>query len=50
MKISFLGAARTTTGSMHILEINGKRLLLECGLYQGKRKQAFERNRNLENL
>ena len=47
MRISFLGAARTTTGSMHMIEANGKRLILDCGLYQGKRKQAFERNRNL---
>jgi len=47
MKITFLGAARTTTGSMHLVEINGARILLDCGLYQGKRKEAFERNRNL---
>ena len=38
MMIHFLGAARTTTGSMHMLETNAKRLLLDCGLYQGKRK------------
>lgn len=47
MKITFHGAARTTTGSMHLLEINGARILLDCGLYQGRRKEAFERNRNL---
>ncbi len=47
MKIRFCGAARTTTGSMHVLSVNGKSVLLECGLYQGKRKVAFERNRNL---
>jgi metallo-beta-lactamase family protein len=46
MKITFHGAAKTTTGSMHLLEINGKRILLDCGLYQGRRKEAFERNRN----
>ena len=47
MKITFMGAAMTTTGSMHMLEANGSRVLLDCGLYQGKRKEAFERNRNL---
>ena len=47
MELQFLGAARTTTGSMHMVTVNGKRLLLDCGLYQGKRKEAFERNRNL---
>jgi metallo-beta-lactamase family protein len=47
MRIQFWGAARTVTGSMHLLEVNGHRLLLDCGLYQGKRKEAFERNRTL---
>jgi metallo-beta-lactamase family protein len=45
--LTFHGAARTTTGSMHLLEVNGRRVLLECGLYQGRRKEAFEKNRNL---
>jgi len=47
MKITFYGAAQTTTGSMHLVEVNGKRILLDCGLYQGHRKEAFEKNRNL---
>ena len=47
MKIKFLGAVRTVTGSMHLLSVNGARLLLDCGLYQGRRKESFERNRNL---
>ncbi len=47
MEIRFWGAARTVTGSMHLLTINGKRLLLDCGLYQGKRSEAYDRNKNL---
>jgi len=46
MDIHFYGAARTVTGSMHLLEINGHKLLLECGLFQGKRKESFTRNRS----
>jgi metallo-beta-lactamase family protein len=47
MRIHFLGAAGTTTGSMHLLETAGGRILLDCGLFQGHRKEAFERNRQL---
>ncbi len=47
MRLTFYGAAQTTTGSMHLVEANGKRILLDCGLYQGHRKEAFEKNRNL---
>ena len=47
MQIQFWGAARTVTGSMHLLTINGKCLLLDCGLYQGKREEANARNSQL---
>ncbi|MEN8097517.1 MAG: MBL fold metallo-hydrolase [Chloroflexota bacterium] len=47
MKITFHGAVRTVTGSQYIVEINNYRILLECGLYQGKRQVALERNRVL---
>ncbi len=45
MKITFDGAARTVTGSRHVVEANGRRIMLDCGLFQGKRKEAFELNR-----
>ena len=38
------GAVRTVTGSMHLVEANGERILLDCGLFQGKRAEARERN------
>ncbi len=47
MRLSFYGAARTVTGSQHLIEVNGQRILLDCGLYQGKRSEANERNRHL---
>ena len=46
MRIVFHGAAQTVTGSQHLLEVNGSRLLLDCGLYQGKRDESYERNLN----
>lgn len=44
MKITFCGAAGTTTGSQHLLEINGQKILLDCGLYQGSRSKAYDIN------
>jgi metallo-beta-lactamase family protein len=45
MKLEFLGAAAEVTGSCHILHVGGRRVLLDCGLIQGSRKDE-ERNRD----
>jgi metallo-beta-lactamase family protein len=42
MKISFHGADRGVTGSCHLIECGGKRILIDCGLYQGGRELAEE--------
>ena len=44
MKLTFWGAAQTVTGSMHLLEVGSKRVLLDCGLYQGRRALARRYN------
>ncbi|GJM40824.1 MAG: MBL fold hydrolase [Ardenticatenaceae bacterium] len=47
MEITFHGAVRTVTGSQHLVEVNGLKILLDCGLYQGSRKESYSRNQNL---
>ena len=47
LTVTFHGAAQTVTGSMHEVEAGGKRYLLDCGMYQGRRKEADRLNRNL---
>ena len=42
--VTFWGAARTVTGSMHRVDANGRVLLLECGLFQGHRAESRLRN------
>ena len=48
MEIQFIGAAQTVTGSMHYIKTKQAKFLLDCGLYQGKRKDAYEINKNFE--
>src|ERR1035438_8892447 len=47
MKLTFWGAAGIVTGSLHQLDVDGKRYLLDCGLAQGRRKEADQKNRHL---
>ncbi len=47
MKLTFFGAAREVTGSMHLVETAGQRILLDCGMHQGHRAQAAQQNAHL---
>ncbi len=44
ISLQFWGAAQTVTGSMHLLEVNDNKFLLDCGLFQGHRAETYERN------
>ncbi len=47
MKLSFFGATRSVSGSLHVIEAGGKSWLLDCGLFQGRRQDMYERNAKL---
>jgi len=44
-RITFCGAAREVTGSRHLIEAAGRRILLDCGQFQGHRREADAKNR-----
>ncbi|MDD5645273.1 MAG: MBL fold metallo-hydrolase [bacterium] len=46
MKLTFFGGARSVTGSKFLIEANGEKILLECGLFQGKREATYDKNKN----
>lgn len=48
MQLHFFGANREVTGSRHLLEVNGKKILMDCGLYQGRRKDSYEKNNSFQ--
>ncbi|HEY8431580.1 MAG TPA: MBL fold metallo-hydrolase, partial [Sandaracinaceae bacterium] len=47
IEVEFLGAARTVTGSMHLVRTPRASVLLDCGLFQGRRQESIEKNRSL---
>ena len=47
MELEFFGAAREVTGSCHVLRVNGRTVLLDCGLFQGHRSESREKNLRL---
>ena len=47
MHIEFVGAARTVTGSKHVIRTGQATILLDCGFFQGRRRESLEHNRHL---
>ncbi len=47
MHITFYGGVQQVTGSMHLLTANSDRILLDCGMFQGRRRESTEKNKIL---
>ncbi|MEX2180629.1 MAG: MBL fold metallo-hydrolase [Gemmatimonadaceae bacterium] len=47
MRLQFQGAAREVTGSAHLVQVLGRTILLDCGLFQGRRHEVNEKNRRV---
>ena len=45
LEITFVGAVREVTGSCHLIHVNGCTIALDCGLFQGRRRESEEKNR-----
>ena len=48
IKCFSLGAAQEVTGSKHILQIDDRMFMVDCGAFQGKRKESDQKNRNFQ--
>ncbi len=48
MQMTFYGAVREVTGSNHLLACGDDRILFDCGMFQGRRKEAAEKNKCLQ--
>jgi metallo-beta-lactamase family protein len=47
MRITSFGAAEGVTGSKHVVEVNGHKILFDCGMFQGRRTESAEKNKRL---
>jgi len=47
LRISFLGAAQTVTGSMHLLRSDAGSIIVDCGMFQGRREESRKKNSHL---